>query len=179
MTQGTERSYLVLIVGMLVGPGPAAELYHLSKTRPSSFHLLVPATKPDYGLTWTDEQALSDAKQRLEIMLEFGTAMGMQVSGDVARTDEPVDAARDAADGFDEMIVIDNPHGLQRWRSEKELDKLAADPGLPLRHFRANPPHKQGKQFDTAELRVDFQRFLAELKRSEGALTSAPTKRDQ
>lgn len=179
MTQGTERRYLVLVVGMLAGPGPASDVYRLSKAQPSSFHFLVPATKPDYGLTWTDGQALADAKQRLEIMLEFGSTMGMRVSGDVARTDDPVDAAREAADGFDEMIVIDNPHGLKRWRSENELAKLASDPGLPLRHFRANPPHKQGKQFDTAELRVHFQRFLAELKRSEGDLTFTPTKRDQ
>jgi hypothetical protein len=99
-------------------------------------------------------------------MLEFGTAMGVRVSGDVARTDDPVDAARGAANGFDEMIVIDNPRDLARWRSETALADLAADPGLPLHHFRADPPMTLGKQFDTAELRVHLQRFLADLKRS-------------
>jgi hypothetical protein len=167
VTHGTERRYLVVVVGMLAGPGPAAQVYRLSRSQPSSFHFLVPATKPDYGLTWTDEQAVADARQRLEIMLEFGTAMGMQVRGDIVRTDDPVDAARHAADGFDEIIVIDNPRGLRRWRSDKALAELAADPGLPLRHFRANPPLTQGKHFDTAELRVHFQRFLTELKQSE------------
>ena len=180
MNQESERRYLVVVVGMLAGPGPAGEVYRLSKAQPSSFHFIVPATKPDYGLTWTDEQAVADARQRLEIMLEFGSAMGMRVSGDVARTDDPVDAAREAADGFDEMILIDNPHGLRRWRSEKALAELEAETGLPVRHFRANPPLKQGKQFDTAELRVHFQRFLADLKQSEsGDLSFAPSNGDR
>jgi hypothetical protein len=169
VTQETERRYLVVVVGMLAGPGPAGQVYRLSKSQPSSFHFIVPATKPDYGLTWTDEQALADARQRLEIMLEFGTAMGMRVSGAVAKTDDAVDAAREAADGFDEMILIDNPRGLRRWRSEQAMADLAADPGLPLHHFRANPPMTQGKHFDTAELRVHFQRFLTDLKRSEAS----------
>ena len=167
MTEQQDRGYLVVVVGMLAGPGPAAEVYRLSKKQPSRFHFIVPATKPDYGWTWSEEQALADARERLEIMLEFGSAMGLEVSGDVTRNDDPVDAARAAADGFDEIIVIDNPRGLRHWRSDKALAQLAADPGLPLHHFRADPPLSQGKHFDTSELRGHFQRFLQDLKRSE------------
>jgi hypothetical protein len=168
MMDTTERRYLVLVVGMLAGPGPAAEVYRLSKKQPSRFHFIVPATRPDYGWTWSEGQAIADARQRLEIMLEFGSAMGMEVTGDVARTDDPVDAARTAAEGFDEIILIDNPHGLRHWRSDRALADLAVAPGLPMHHFEANPPLKQGKHFDTDELREHFRRFLDDLKRSEG-----------
>lgn len=94
--------------------------------------------------------------------------MGMQVSGEVAKTDDPLDATRAAAPGFDEIIVIDNPRGLLRWRSETALAALRADPGLPVKHFRANPPMTQGKSFSTEELRGHFRKFLADLQRDEG-----------
>lgn len=164
----TERRYLVVVVGMLVGPDPAEEIYRLSKAGPARFHFLVPPTKPDYGLTWTEDQAVDDARQRLEIMVEFGTAMGMQVSGEVAKTDDPVDATRAAAPGFDEVIVIDNPRGPRRWCSDSDIADLRVDPGLPLRHLAANPPMTQGKHFDTEELRGHFRQFLAELRQKEG-----------
>ena len=167
MTDGQERRYLVVVVGMLAGPGPAAEVFRLSRVRPSSFHFIVPATKPEYGLTWTDDQAIGDAKERLDIMLEFGSKMGIRVSGAVAASDDVVEAARAVAERFNEIILIDNPRGLRRWRSEKALSDLRVNPGLPIHHLRANPPLAQGRHFDTSELRAYFQRFLRDLERSD------------
>jgi hypothetical protein len=61
---GSEaRRYLVLLIGTLAAPGPATELLRLSQQQPSSFHVVVPATAPQYRLTQTEGQTLADAEQ--------------------------------------------------------------------------------------------------------------------
>jgi hypothetical protein len=37
------------------------------------------------------------------------------------------------------------------------------DPGLPVTRFEADPPMRQGKDFDVDELRERFQDFLSEV----------------
>jgi hypothetical protein len=159
-----DRRYLVLIIGTLAGPGPATELLRLSQQQPSSFHVVVPATVPQYGWTWTEGQAVTDAEERVQILTEFGTAMGLNIRAEVLPTDDPVDAVRriagSASKPFDELIVIDQAKGLSRWVGDRALDDLRRNPGLPLRRFEANPPLPQGKDFDLAELRRLFQEFL-------------------
>jgi hypothetical protein len=158
------RRYLVLLLGTLAGPGPATELLRLSHQQPSFFHLVVPATVPDYGWTWTEGKALADAQERIQIMAEFGSAMGLNVRAEVLPTDDPVDAVRrvvgNAPKPFDELIVIDRAKGIRRWVEDRALDELRRDPGLPLNRFEADPPLQQGEEFDVAELRRLFQEFL-------------------
>jgi len=166
-TGKVERRYLVLVVGMLAGPGPGRRLYDLSNAQPSRFHIVVPPTRPDYGLTWTQRQAHDDANQRLDIILDFTKQMGMNVSGEVSGSDDPVEAVRAIGSDFDELIVIDNPHGFARWQARKGLAELRTDPGWPLLHLSANPPFVQGKNFDLDRLKNEFALFLADLKREE------------
>lgn len=167
MTDQREYRYLVVVVGLLAGPGPAREIHRLSRAQPSSFHFVVPATKPDYGLTWTEEQAIDDARARLDIMLDFGRRMGLRASGVVAEADDAVEAARAAADGFDEIVLVDNPRALRRWRSERAVADLRGSPGVAIHHLRADPPLTQGRHFDAAELRGHFQRFVRDLDRED------------
>ena len=164
---GRLRRFVVLVVGMLAGPGAGEQIYRLSREQPSTFHFVVPTTVPDYGLTWTEAQARKDANQRLEIMLEFSRAMGIAVDGEVRNTDDPVEGVRaavaEAEAPFDELVVIDRPRGVNRWLAKSKIDQLKLDPGLPIRHFEANPPVVQGKHFDLDELRrhfADFQRRM-------------------
>jgi hypothetical protein len=159
-----ERRYLVLVVGMLAGPNAGEALYRLSQREPSRFHLVVPATKPDYGWTWSEGQALRDAKQRFELMLEFTGKLGMQVDGLVYSQAEPVEAVREvvasAEEPFDELIVIDRPKGhAQRWMAAGSLKQLEDDPGLPITHFEANPPMVQGPDYDPDENRRLFEEW--------------------
>jgi hypothetical protein len=159
-----NRRYVVLLIGTLAGPGPATELLRLSRRQPSFFHLVVPATVPQYGWTWTEGQALADAQERIQIMAEFGGAMGLNVRAEVLPTNDPVDAVRrvvgNASTPFDELIVIDRGKGIRRWLGDRALDELRRDPGLPLIRFEADPPLPQGEEFDMAELRRLFQEFL-------------------
>jgi hypothetical protein len=163
--ESEDRRYLVLLIGTLAGPGPATELLRLSQQQPSFFHLVVPATAPQYGWTWTEGQALADAQERIQIMTEFGSAMGLNVRAEVLPTDDPVGAVRrvvgNASEPFDELIVIDRAKGIRRWLEDRALDELRRDPGLPLSRFEADPPLQQGKDFDAAELRRLFQEFLS------------------
>jgi hypothetical protein len=164
MDESEDRRYLVLLIGTLAGPGPATELLRLSQRQPSFFHLVVPATVPEYGWTWTEGQALADAQERIEIMIEFGTAMGLNVRAEVVPTDDPVDAVRgvvgNASEPFDELIVVDRAKGRRKWLENVALDKLRQDPGLPLTRLEADPPMQQGKHFDKDELRRLFQEYL-------------------
>lgn len=158
------RRYLVLVVGLLAGPGAGEELYRLSRREPSRFYLLVPATKPEYGWTWSEGQALADATQRLELMLEFTGKLGMQVDGLVYPQAEPVEAVRKAVASaeapFGELIVIDRPKGhAQRWMAANSLKQLEEDPGLPITHLEANPPMVQGKDYDPEENRRLFEEW--------------------
>jgi hypothetical protein len=162
--ESEDRRYLVLLIGSLAGPGPATEFLRLSQQQPSFFHVVVPATVPQYGWTWAEGQALADAQERIQIMTEFGSAMGLNIRAEVLPTDDAVEAVRRVAGNeskpFDELIVVDRAKGIRRWVGDRVIDELRRDPGLPITRFEADPPLQQGKDFDVAELRSLFQEFL-------------------
>jgi hypothetical protein len=164
MEETRQRRYLVLAIGTLAGPGPAAELLRLSRREPSFFQFVVLASVPEYGWTWTEAQRVADAEERIQIMTEFGQAMGLNIQAEVVPSDDPVEVVRQAveraSEPFDEIIVIDRAKGLRRWAEDRALDELKRDPGLPLTRLEANPPLRQGKDFDLDELRRLFQDFL-------------------
>jgi hypothetical protein len=166
MHETGERRFLVLVIGTLAGPGPASQLLRLAQREPSIFHFVVPATVPNYGWTWTEGQPLADAEQRLQIMMEFGTEMGMAVRGEVRESDDPVEVVRqvvrEASQPYDDLIVIDRARGMRLWLEGRALAELTRDPGLPISRFEADPPIRQGKHFDLDELRVHFRDFLAQ-----------------
>lgn len=97
-------------------------------------------------------------------MTEFGSAMGLDVRAEVLPTDDPVEAVRrvvgNSSRPFDELIVIDRAKGISRWLEDRALDEVRRDPGLPLIRFEADPPLRQGEEFDVADLRRLFQEFL-------------------
>jgi hypothetical protein len=167
MPEKTVRRHLVLVIGTLAGPGPAAELLRLSRQMPSAFHFEVPATVPEYGWTWTEGQPKSDAGKRIEIILEFARAMGLTATGEVSDSDDPVEVVRqvvrDAPDPFDGLVVIDRARGVRRWLENRALDELRRDPGLPVTRLQANPPMRQGRDFDPDELRRFFREFLQDV----------------
>ena len=173
MGETRHRRYLVLVTGTLAGPGPATELLRLSRRESSFFQVLVPATIPDYGWTWTEAQMVADAEERVQIMIEFTQAMGLNIQAEVVPSDDPVEVVRQAigsaSEPFDEIIVIDRAKGLRRWLENQALEELKRDPGLPLTRLEANPPLRQGTDFDLDELRRLFQDFLRSLPQDDRA----------
>lgn len=107
---------------------------------------------------------MADATERLRIGIEFGTAMGLTVRGEVEASDDPVEIVRQvvgkAPEPFDELIVIDRARGLRRWLEDRAIGELKRDPGLPITRLEADPPMRQGEHFDVDELREHFQEFL-------------------
>jgi hypothetical protein len=100
----------------------------------------------------------------MQIMTEFGQAMGLNIDVEVVSSDDPVEVVRQAvttaSEPYDEIIVIDRPEGVRRWLADHAIDELRRDPGLPLTWLDADPPMRQGKHFDPDELRKHFQEYL-------------------
>lgn len=123
----------------------------MSRQQPSVFHFVVAVTIPDYGWTLTEGQTLTDATERMQIMTEFGRAMGLNIDVEVVSSDDTVEVVRRAVTTasvpYDEVIVIDRARGGRRWLGEHVVDQLRRDPGLPLTRLAANPPMRQGKHF--------------------------------
>ena len=93
--------------------GPAGtRSSRLSRRQPSLVHVVVPVTVPEYGWTWTEGQALADAKERMQMMSECGRAMGLNIDVEVVSSDDPVEVVRQAvrtgSEPYDEFIVIDD-----------------------------------------------------------------------
>jgi hypothetical protein len=167
MEETRHRRYLVLVIGTLAGPGPAGELLRLSRREPSSFDFLVPASIPKYGWTWTEAQSVADARERIQIVTEFGRAMGLNLQAEVVPSDDPVEVVSPGHQkglGALRRDHRDRPsEGPRRWMENQALDELERNPGLPLTRLEANPPLGQGKEFDLDELRRLFQEFLRSL----------------
>ncbi|HYB47466.1 MAG TPA: hypothetical protein VED20_08940, partial [Streptosporangiaceae bacterium] len=113
------------------------ELRKRIEAGPSSFHLLVPDTRaadyPDVNaaavlqpsMTWwmtdyrgpaTDEEASTQARQRLDQMLADLRAAGVPAEGDLGHA-QPMEAMEKVFTDhqFDEIIVATLPQHLSRW----------------------------------------------------------------
>ncbi|MDQ4069240.1 MAG: hypothetical protein M3203_07190 [Actinomycetota bacterium] len=117
-------------------------------------------------MTWTEAQAVHDARERLALMLEFAQALGMTMKGEVYELGPAGSVTRAIADHgpFDGVVVVDHPHGLGRLFERRLLVSIEAAAGLPLQHLHADPP-MHGGHLDVAAARSLFEAALAELRR--------------
>lgn len=80
------------------------------------FHVLVPASHDPLGGSWTEAQAVAEARERLEVFLarlaELGATADGEV-GDIRTVDAVLDAVR--ARDYDEIILSTLPQGASRW----------------------------------------------------------------
>src|SRR5687767_7382793 len=99
----------------------------------SAFHVVVPATPPDGGLTWDEEPSRSEAAARLESFLERLRTLGVEASGEIGDRD-PVAAVRDAIRGRDvgEIVLSTLPPGRSRWLGQDVPSRLRGDVRLPI-----------------------------------------------
>lgn len=97
------------------------------------FHVVVPATPADGGLTWDEEQTRVDAAARLEAFLEHLHGLGVGASGEIGDRD-PVAAVRDAIRGREvaEIVLSTLPPGRSRWLGQDVPTRLRGDVPLPV-----------------------------------------------
>jgi hypothetical protein len=149
------RRYLVVANQTLQRAELRDELRKRTEAEPSLFYLLVPDTPaadyPDVpaaaeilqpGMTWwttdyhgpaTDEEASSQARQRLGQMLAELSALGIPAEGDLGGA-HPLEAMEKAlADHeFDEIIVATLPRHLSRWLRADLPHRAERRFGLPV-----------------------------------------------
>lgn len=144
----------------MAGPSVFDHLYELHQRQNTSFWVVMPVLRPDYGLTWTDAQAERDAQGRLELMLEFMGRAGLAADGALATEDDPAQALLVAAQGpegpFDRVVVAWR-EPKYRWLYKGERERLEEVLQIPIESCRADPPLKHSNVENPAKLRELFE----------------------
>ena len=155
------RKLLVAMVHTLAGPSAFSYLHGLASETQTSFHIMMPVLRPDYGLTWTESQARKDADARLSIMLEFMTRAGFRVSGET-RLETPPQALEEVVTGpagpFDGIVVVWRQK-KHRWLYRSKSERFEDAFGIPVVAIRADPPLRHSNIEDPAELREVFEAY--------------------
>ena len=129
------RRYLIVANQTLTGPHLVSEARSRNAAEPSTFHLLVPATRSHAGAMWTEGEAMARAGKQLEQALEDMQAAGLDVTGELG-DESPVQAVGDVLrrESFDEIIVSTLPPGLSRWLKLDLPHRLQKTYDLPVKH---------------------------------------------
>ena len=130
------RRYLV-VANQTLGGGHLLSLVRELAEKPSTFHVVVPATPPADHL-WTEAEASALARRRLEIALERFRQLGIEVTGEVG-DGRPLQAIDDvlAREPFDEIVLSTLPPRLSRWLRLDLIHRVEAAYELPVRHVIA------------------------------------------
>ena len=112
------------------------EVTRLIANGATRFTLLVPATRPRKGLTWTEATSRALAQERMESALEALRDLGAEFDGEVG-VERPMDAVMDIlrTRHFDEIIVSTLPHSVSRWLKMDLPARIARYSGLPVHHI--------------------------------------------
>ncbi|MCA1832953.1 MAG: hypothetical protein LC750_09560 [Actinobacteria bacterium] len=99
------------------------------------FTLLVPATPPNLGLTWTHTEAEALAVWRMEEALKRLRGAGARIDGIVGDA-RPLDAIEDAVlkGEYHEIILSTLPAGMSRWLKQDLPGKAQRRFGLRITH---------------------------------------------
>lgn len=130
------RSYLVIANQTLVSDTVVDKVYELVDGGSSRFHIVVPATRQQERLTWTEGAAWAVARRRLEMaLIRFGR-LNAEVSGEVG-DENPVLAALDAmrVASFDEVILCTLPPGISAWLKKDLPTRLQRRITIPVKHL--------------------------------------------
>jgi hypothetical protein len=108
---------------------------------PCRFHIVVPATPPGDHFSWSEGEAITVARRRLDEALAWMDEEGATCTGTVG-DGSPALAVADVLEreSFDEIIVSTLPSGLSRWIHQDLPHRLARRTGLPVAHVVAAVP---------------------------------------
>jgi hypothetical protein len=127
------RSYLVVGNQTLDSPELAGAIAERVAAGPASFHLVVPATPTQRGLTWDEDEARATAQDRLTAAIDRLRATGVTVTGEIGHRD-PIEATEDALRGreIDEIILSTLPPGISRWLGQDVPSRLKGSVLAPV-----------------------------------------------
>ena len=134
------RRYLVVANQTLVSDELARAITDLAKGGTPRFHILVPATPPHEGWTWTEAEAKGLAQDRLDRALVQLREAGAQVEGSVGDAD-PFLAIQDMVrnERFDEIIISTSPPRRSPWLKSDLVRRVASTLEAPVTHIVAPP----------------------------------------
>jgi GABA permease len=135
------RRYLVVANLTVCGEQLAETIQDCIRVGPCTFYVVVPASADPHGMTWTEEEVLRAARNRLNQALSMLRALGADVSGEVGDW-TPLLAIEDTlrTQEFDEIIVSTLSPGLSRWIGLDLPNRVAHRFGLPVSHV-ISPTH--------------------------------------
>jgi GABA permease len=131
------RRYLV-VANQTLGGGHLVSLLRELAEKPSTFHVVVPATPPSEH-PWTEAEANAIARRRLETALERFRKAGLEVTGEVG-DGRPLQAIDDVLtrETFDEIVLSTFPPRFSRWLKLDLINRVKAAYRLPVRHVIAS-----------------------------------------
>jgi hypothetical protein len=127
------RSYLVVGNQTLDSAILAAAIVERAGHGPATFHVVVPATPIQHGLTWDEDEARAAARERLEAMLDRLREQALDATGEVGAPD-PIEAVEDAIRGreIDEILLSTLPPGISRWLGQDVPTRLKGSVPIPV-----------------------------------------------
>jgi hypothetical protein len=129
------RRYLVVANLTVTEPHLLQKVRDCMAAGESSFHIVVPASRPQDGATWTEHQASTQAQARLDAGLAAFEKMGASVTGEVGDP-SPVQAVGDVLlhTDFDEIILSTLPSGPSRWLKQDVVSRMSKRYDVPVTH---------------------------------------------
>jgi hypothetical protein len=127
------RSYLVVGNETLDSPELADTIAERVASGPATFHVVVPATPVQRGLTWDEDEARAAASERLTAAIARLGVTGATVSGEIGHRD-PIVATEDALREreVDEVILSTLPPGISRWLGQDVPTRLKGSVLVPV-----------------------------------------------
>lgn len=127
------RSYLVVGNQTLDSPELAEVIRERLAAGPAKFHIVVPATPVQRGLTWDEDQARIAAQDRLTAAITRLVELNADVTGEIGHRD-PIEATEDALRGreVDEVILSTLPPGISRWLGQDVPTRLKGSVLVPV-----------------------------------------------
>ncbi|MGE5227395.1 MAG: hypothetical protein ACM3OO_11030, partial [Planctomycetaceae bacterium] len=77
------RSYLIVANQTLASPTLTADVLDRARDGQAAFHVVVPATPIQHGLTWDEDEARTAAAARLGEVLARLRGLGIEATGEV------------------------------------------------------------------------------------------------
>ena len=127
------RSYLVVGNQTLDSPVLAAAIGERQGQGRAAFHVVVPATPVQRGLTWDEDEARKVARDRLDAMLGRLRDRSIEATGEVGAPD-PIEAVEDALRSLevDEILLSTLPSGISRWLGQDVPSRLKGSVMVPV-----------------------------------------------